>query len=56
MGKAALDGLEGVEKVTRGFRGFREINTVTYDPAVILPDRMVEALKAAGTYSGTEKK
>ena len=56
MGKSALEGLDGIEKVTRGFRGFREINTVTYDPAIITPDRMVDALKAAGTYTGTAKK
>ena len=53
MGKAALDGLEGIQEVTRGFRDFKEINTVTYDPAVISPERMVAALKRAGTYLGT---
>lgn len=53
MGKAALDGLDGVKEVTRGWRLGREINTVTYDPAVITPDDMVAALKAAGTYAGT---
>jgi copper chaperone CopZ len=53
VGKAALEGLPGVKKVTSGFRGFREINTVTYDPATIHPDRMVSALKQAGTYIGT---
>ena len=53
MGKAALDGLDGVKEVTRGWRRGREINTVTYDPAVIAPEEMVAALKAAGTYAGT---
>jgi len=53
VGKAALEGLEGVKKVTRGFLGLREINTVTYDPEVISPSRMVAALKAADTYNGT---
>ncbi len=38
--------------VTKGFFRAREINAVTYDPAVITPERMVEALKAAGTYEG----
>ncbi len=56
MGKSALEGLEGIETVTRGFRGLREINAVTYDPEIIAPDRMVEALKSAGTYSGTAEK
>ena len=53
MGKRALEGLDGVIKVTRGFRGFKEINTVTYDPVVISVDKMVSALKAAGTYIGS---
>ena len=53
MGKAALDGLDGVKKVTRGWRWGREINTVTYDPAIIKPEEMVAALKEAGTYAGT---
>ena len=53
MGKAALDGLEGIKEVTRGWRWGREINTVTYDPALITPEKMVAALKAAGTYAGT---
>ena len=39
--------------VTKGFRGFKEINTVTYDPALIAPQDMVAALKTAGTYRGT---
>ncbi len=53
MGKAALDGLNGIKEVTRGWRRGREINTVTYDPAVITPEEMVAVLKAAGTYAGT---
>jgi hypothetical protein len=52
VGKAALDGLDGIEKVTLGFRNFKEINTVTYDPARIGVEDMVDALKAAGTYQG----
>ncbi len=52
MGKAALEGLPGVLEVTSGFSGAREINTVAYDPAVISPDRMIEALKRAGTFLG----
>jgi hypothetical protein len=38
--------------VERGFRGLREINTVTYDPALIAPEDMIRALKAADTYAG----
>ena len=53
MGKAALDGLNGIKNITRGWRSGREINTVTYDPAVITPEEMVHVLKKAGTYSGT---
>ena len=52
MGKAALDGLPGIKKVTRGWHNFREINTVDYDPEVISPDAMVDALKKAGTFRG----
>ena len=55
MGKSALEGLDGVKSVTSGFSGVREINTVTYDPTVITPDRMVSALKKAGTYTGTRE-
>jgi hypothetical protein len=32
-----------------------EISTVTYDPEVITRERMVDALKAAGTYRGTRE-
>lgn len=53
MGKAALEGLHGVKKVEKGFRGAREINTVTFAPAEITVERMVEALTRAGTYRGT---
>lgn len=53
MGKAALEGLHGVKKVEKGFRGWREINAVTFDPAEITVEKMVEALTRAGTYSGT---
>ena len=53
MGKTALEGLHGVKKVEKGFRGWREINTVTFDPAEITVEKMVEALTRAGTYSGT---
>ena len=52
VGKAALEGLEGVKKVESGFKGFREINTVFYDPALIGPEKMIAALKAAGTFLG----
>jgi len=52
VGKAALEGLHGVKKVENGFRGAREINTVTFDPAEITVEKMVEALKRAGTYGG----
>jgi hypothetical protein len=56
VGKSALEGLKGVIEVTRGFSGgFREINTVTYDPARISRDRMVAALKAAGTFQGIKE-
>jgi hypothetical protein len=44
--------LKGVIAVGRGFLGGSEINTVTYDPARISPQAMVDALKAAGTYIG----
>ena len=53
MGKAALEGLHGVKRVEKGFRGMREINTVTFDPAEITVEKMVEALIWAGTYRGT---
>jgi hypothetical protein len=53
VGKAALEGLHGVKKVGKGFRGAKEINTVTFDPAEITVDKMVEALTRAGTYRGT---
>lgn len=52
MGKQALEGLAGVKEVRRGFHLGREINTVTYDPAVITPEAMIAALKKAGTYQG----
>ena len=55
MGKAALEGLHGVKKVGKGFRGEREINTVTFAPAEITVERMVEALTRAGTYLGTAR-
>jgi copper chaperone CopZ len=55
VGKAALEGLPGVKKVEKGFRGAKEINTVTYDPAEITVEKMVEALTRAGTYRGTAK-
>ena len=53
MGKAALEGLHGVKRVEKGFRGMREINTVTFDPAEITVEKMVEALTRAGTHRGT---
>jgi len=53
VGRAALEGLHGVKKVENGFRGPREINTVLFDPAEITVEKMVEALKRAGTYRGT---
>jgi copper chaperone CopZ len=52
VGKAALEGLAGVLEVTSGFRNSREINTVTYEPDRISVNKMVEALKRAGTYRG----
>lgn len=55
MGKAALEGLHGVKKVENGFRGSREINTVTFAPAEITVEKMVEALTRAGTYGGLAK-
>jgi copper chaperone CopZ len=55
VGKAALEGLPGVKKVENGFRGMREVNIVSFDPAEITVDEMVEALTRAGTYRGTAK-
>ncbi|MCB2190779.1 MAG: hypothetical protein KQI62_04395 [Deltaproteobacteria bacterium] len=55
MGKAALEGLPGVKEVKRGFHSGREINTVIYDPQVINLEKMISALKAAGTYIGIAK-
>ena len=55
MGKAALDGQPGVKSVTSGFSGFREINTVTYEPAVITVVEMEKALKRARTYIDTKQ-
>jgi len=42
-----------VKKVAKGFRGGREVNTVTFDPAEITVEKMMDALKRAGTYRGT---
>ena len=50
-----MDELDGVKSVTSGFSGFREINTVTFDPAVITRDQMVTALKKVGTYTGIKE-
>ena len=55
VGQAALEGLNGIKNVEKGFRGFKEINTVTYDPAVITTEEMEAALKKARTYRGTAK-
>jgi hypothetical protein len=44
-----------VKNVENGFRGMKEINAVTYDPAEITVEKMVEALTRAGTYLGTGK-
>jgi len=52
VGKAALEGLPGVKRVERGFMHGREINRVMYDPALITPETMEEALKRAKTYQG----
>ena len=41
-----------MKNVETGFRGGREINTVLFDPAEITVEKMVEALKRAGTYRG----
>ena len=56
VGKAALEGLEGVKKVESGFKGFREINTVRFDPSLISPDKLINALKRAGTFEGVAQK
>ena len=53
VGKAALEGLEGVRRVENGFKNFKEINTVYYDPRLIMIEDMEEALKEAGTYRET---
>ncbi len=42
-----------MKKVAKGFHGGREVNTVTFDPTEIKVEKMVEALKRAGTYRGT---
>ncbi len=44
-----------MKKVERGFRNSKEINTVYYDPRVIMIEEMEMALKKAGTYMGTLK-
>ena len=44
-----------MKKVENGFRGAREINMVTFDPAEITVEKMVEALTRAGTYGGIAK-
>ena len=49
----ALKGLRGIRKVGKGFRTFREINTVYYDPNVVMIEEMEKALKSAGTYKET---
>ncbi|MDY7036003.1 MAG: hypothetical protein SV375_07560 [Thermodesulfobacteriota bacterium] len=42
-----------MNRLTNGFLGAREINTVFYNPDLISIERMIEALKQAGTYIGT---
>jgi hypothetical protein len=41
-----------VISVSNGWKDRKEINTVIYDPDRIDIDRMVSALKKAGTYLG----
>jgi copper chaperone CopZ len=52
VGESALEGLDGVISVSNGWKDRKEINTVIYDPDRIDIDRMVSALKKAGTYLG----
>ena len=52
VGKSALEELDGIHKITNGFRGSREINTVAYDADKLTPEKMITALKTAGTYIG----
>ena len=42
-------------KVTKGWNNGREINTVTYDPEKITVDKMIKALKEAGTFAGVKE-
>ena len=52
VGKTALEELEGILEVTNGFHKGKEINTVQYNAAKVTPDKMIIALKNAGTYIG----
>lgn len=52
VGRSALEKLPGVVKVTSGFRRGREINAVLYWADEITVERMVSALKDAGTFAG----
>jgi hypothetical protein len=53
--KSALDGLEGGASVSNGFSGSREISAATHVPEAITRDKMVEALKEAGTFRGIQE-
>lgn len=42
--------------MTNGFYKYKEINTVDYDPMLVSPEEMIEALKKAETYIGVVQK
>ncbi|MGC2432275.1 MAG: hypothetical protein WA433_00725 [Desulfobaccales bacterium] len=48
-----MERLPGVVKVVTGFVQSTEIDTVYYDPAMITPKAMEDALKKADTYIST---
>lgn len=55
VGETALEGLDGIKRIEKGFLNAKEINTVYYESSKITIEKMVDALKKAGTYLGTVK-
>ena len=52
VGQMALEKLPGVSRVTVGYRQGKETNGVYYDDQKITLQKMIKALKKAGTYKG----
>jgi hypothetical protein len=47
--------LDGIKRIEKGFLNAKEINTVYYESSKVTIEKMVDALKKAGTYLGTVK-